>query len=184
MVLSDREIWMEIQSGGLKFTPAIVPGHISPSSVDLRLANQITTFSPTPEGAEILIDLARVRNVEDIIEEYGNTRSLAEGETFRLNPGQFILAYTLEYIELPNYLTARVEGRSSLGRLGISIHQTAPTVHATFQGQLRLEILNSGPFPCLLHPGQRICQLVIQKLSTPSETTLASWFQGQRQGNG
>ncbi len=184
MILSDREIRMEIGSGRLRFTPEIEWRQLSPSAVDLRLGNEITTFRRGPEGAETIVDLGRMRNVEDVIKEYGDTKALAEGETFRLDPGQFVLAYTLEYIEMPNYLTARVEGRSSLGRLGISIHQTAPTVHATFQGQLRLEILNGGPFPCLLHPGLRICQLVLQKLSTPSETTLASQFQGQRQGNG
>ena len=181
MVLSDREIRMEIESGRLRFTPEIEWDQITPSAVDLRLSHTFTTFSREPEGAETLIDLAGLRNVEEVVERYGNRRTLAEGEAFRLDPGQFVLAYTLEYVEIPNYLAARVEGRSSLGRLGISVHQTAPTVHATFEGQLRLEISHNGPFPCLLHPGQRICQLVLEKLGRPSETTLRSPFQGQSQ---
>ena len=181
MVLSDREIWMEIGSGRLKFSPEITPDQVSPSSVDLRLGHTFTTFRQSPEGADTLIDLVKVGNVEEIVEAYGDTKALTEGEAFRLEPGQFVLAYTLEYVEMPNYLAARVEGRSSLARLGISIHQTAPTVHATFEGQLRLEISHKGPFPCLLHPGQSICQLVLEKLGRPSETTLRSSFQQQRQ---
>ena len=184
MVLSDLEIKMEIGSGRLRFTPEIEWDQITPSSVDLRLGNEFTTFRRDAEGAETIVDLGRVGNVEEIAERYGDRSILAQGETLRLNPGQLTLAYTLEYIEMPNYLAARVEGRSSLGRLGISIHQTAPTVHATFQGQLRLEILNSGPgsLACFTR-GQRICQLVFERLNTPYRIlTLASRFQGQRQG--
>ena len=180
MVLSDREIWMAIGSGRLKFTPDIQEGQVSPSAVDLRLGNQFTTFKPL-KGVETVIDLRVIGNVEDVVAAYGETRTLAAGETFLLEPGQFVLAYTLEYVEMPNYLAARVEGRSSLGRLGISIHQTAPTVHATFAGQLRLEISHNGPFTCRLYPGQRICQLVVERLGSPSETTLRSSFQQQRQ---
>ena len=181
MILSDLEIRMEIGSGRLRFTPEIEWDQITPSSVDLRLGNEFTHFRREPVGAETIVDLRRVGNIEEIAARYGDRSVLAPGEAFRLDPGQLALAYTLEYIELPGYLAARVEGRSSLGRLGVSIHQTAPTVHATFEGQLRLEILNSGPFPCLLHPGLRICQLVLERLGTPSETSLTSQFQGQRQ---
>ena len=181
MVLSDLEIRMEIGSGRLKFTPEIEWDQITPSSVDLRLGNTFTTFKPSPEGVATLVDLAKVGNVEEVVEAYGDTKTLTGSEAFLLEPGQFVLVYTLEYVEMPNYLAARVERRSSLARLGISIHQTAPTVHATFEGQLRLEISHKGPFPCLLHPGQSICQLVLERLGTPSETTLTSRFQGQRQ---
>ena len=92
-----------------------------------------------------------------------------------------ILAYTQEIIEMPNYLAARVEGRSSLARLGISIHQTAPTVHANFEGQLRLEMSHSGPYACKIYPGYRVCQLVIERLGSPSQTAIKSPFQRQRQ---
>ena len=172
---------MEIGSGRLQFSPEITPGQVSPSSIDLRLGNTFTTFRPSPEGADTVIDLGRIGNVEDIASAYGATETLSKGEAFRLEPEQFVLAYTLEHVKMPNYLAARIEGRSSLARLGISIHQTAPTVHATFEGQLRLEISHKGPFPCLLHPGQSICQLILEKLGRPSETTLKSPFQQQRQ---
>ncbi len=96
-------------------------------------------------------------------------------------PGQFVLAYTKERVKLPNYLSGRIEGRSSFARLGISIHQTAPTVHATFEGQLRLEILNNGPYECRLSPDLRICQLVLERLGSPAITRLNSLFQQQGQ---
>ncbi len=91
-----------------------------------------------------------------------------------------MLAYTLESISLSNEFSARVEGRSSFARLGVAIHQTAPTVHATFQGQLRLEISNVGPFRCVLRPGMTIGQLIIERLGMPAATTLKSRFQGQQ----
>lgn len=155
MVLSDREIWMEIGSGRLTFTPNIEPEQVGPSSIDLRLGNQFTVFNPPERGIETIIDLAEIENVEMVSERFGEIVDLGEGESFVLEPDQFVLAYTLEYITVPNYLAARVEGRSSLARLGISVHQTAPTVHATFQGQLRLEISHNGLYKCRLHPGQK-----------------------------
>ena len=172
---------MEIASGHLSFDPAIELNQVVPSAVDLRLGNQFTVFKTPPTGVDTVIDLARVNNVEEIASAYGDTHFREAGKPFRLEPGQFVLAYTMEYLKLPNYLAARVEGRSSLARLGISIHQTAPTVHATFEGQLRLEISLTGPYPCLLYPGQKICQLIIERLGTPSQTSLNSQFQQQRQ---
>ena len=181
MILSDREIWMEIGSERLKFTPPIGPEQVGPSAVDLRLGNEFTTFRTPEAGIEVVIDPTKIDNVEDILVSYGERHQIGQGDSFLLEPGSLVLAYTLEYVEMPNYLAARVEGRSSLARLGISIHQTAPTVHATFEGQLRLELSHSGPYPCRLYPGQKICQLVIGRLGTPAQTTLRSSFQHQTQ---
>ena len=181
MVLSDQEIWMEIGSGRLTFNPEITPDQVSPSAVDLRLSNQFTAFKSQLEGVTTSIDLTKVPSVERIVESFGESMTVPEGETFPLKPKQFVLAYTREYIKLPNYLAARVEGRSSLARISISIHQTAPTVHATFEGQLRLEILNNGPLVCELSPGMRFCQLVIERLGSPAVSTLRSPFQRQQQ---
>lgn len=182
MVLSDREIWMEIGSGRLIFEPDIEPNQVGPSSIDLRLGNQFTTFEPPEDGLETTIDLRTIGNVEKVARKLGKTDTLDDEERFTLQPNQFVLAYTKEYLRMPNYLAARVEGRSSLARLGISVHQTAPTVHATFEGQLRLEISHNGPYACYLYPGQKICQLVVERLGSPSTTELKSLFQRQRQG--
>ena len=122
--------------------------------------------------------------MESVVAAYGQTETVQPDGSFIFESGKLVLAYTLEFIEMPNYLAARVEGRSSLARLGISIHQTAPTVHATFRGQLRLEMSNNGPYSCRLHPGQKICQLVIERLGSPSAITLQSPFQGQQQQPG
>ena len=181
MILSDREIWMEIGSERLKFTPNIEPEQVTSSAVDLRLSDQFTTFNPPVTGIETIIDLASIGNVERVAELYGQTETVQPGGSFLFQTGRLVLAYTLEFIEMPNYLAARVEGRSSLARLGISIHQTAPTVHATFEGQIRLEMSNNGPYACRLYPGQKICQLVIERLGSPSIITLKSPFQGQQQ---
>ena len=172
---------MEIRSGRLIFNPAIETDQVATSTVDLRLGNQFTTFRPQVMGARTEIDLLQVESPEEVIARYGDSRILADGESFLLEPDDFVLTYTLERIVMPNYLAARVEGRSTLARFGISIHQTAPTIHATFEGQLRLEISHNGPFPCRLYPGQKICQLVIERLGSPALTALDSLFQGQRQ---
>lgn len=173
---------MEIGSQRLKFTPEIKPEQVTSSAVDLRLSNQFTTLNPSNiTGVETVIDLAKIENIEKVAEAYRQTETVQKGGPFLFEPGKLVLAYTLEFIEIPNYLAARVEGRSSLARLGISIHQTAPMVHATFRGLLRLEMSNNGPYACRLHPGQKICQLVIERLGSPSVITLQGPFQGQLQ---
>ena len=181
MVLSDREIWAEIKRGKLIIEPHLEPAQVGPSSIDLRLGNQFTVFKSPEKGIETIIDLATIGDTERVAEQLGSTEDLKEGETFVLHPGKFVLAYTLESIELPDYLAARIEGRSSFARLGISVHQTAPTVHATFRGQLRLEISHNGPYACRLHPGLSICQLIVERLGSSADAELSSKFQGQGQ---
>lgn len=189
MVLSDQEIKLELRNGGLIITPEISDAQIGPSSVDLRLSNKFTVFKAGSELAELKgliqsVDLANMTNVEAIVKAVGDEITVEEGKTREIAPGEFLLAYTQEHIELPNYLAARVEGRSTLARLGLSIHQTAPTVHATFKGQLRLEIMNNGPLPCKLSPGIAICQLILERLGWPALRSLTSAFQDQSQPSG
>ena len=185
MVLSDQEIELELRTGRLVISPEVSDAQIGPSSIDLRLSNKFTTFEK-PEGTGGLnqsVNLADIEDIEAIMGVVGKEITLEEGKTHPIKPGEFLLAYTQEYIELPNYLAARVEGRSTLARLGLSIHQTAPTVHATFKGQLRLEIMNNGPLPCLLSPGIAICQLILERLGWPALRSLTSAFQDQSQGS-
>lgn len=84
---------------------------------------------------------------------------------------------TRERIGLPSFLAARIEGRSTLARLGLSVHQSAPTVHPTFHGQLQLELTNAGPYTLRLYPGQAICQLAVETMSLPAVATLDSVHQ-------
>ena len=180
MILSDREIQMEIESGRLRFIPAIEDRRISPSSLDLLLGNEFTIFDPPKPGVETIINLPQIQDLEQAIRAYGRVITVPDGQFLDLRPGDFVLAYTREYVEIPDYLAARVEGRSSYARVGISVHQTASTIHATFQGQIRLEISHTRYLGCRLQPGEPICQLVIEKLSRPAERTLQSGFQRQR----
>ena len=98
MILSDREIWMEIGSGRLRFTPEILPEQVTSSAVDLRLGNQFTTFKPPLPGVETVIDLSKIEDVEQVIREFGETENIAEGDSFLFRPGQLVLAYTLEIV--------------------------------------------------------------------------------------
>ena len=183
MVLSDQEIEMELRTGRLVIVPEVSDDQIGPSSLDLHLSDKFTIFKKGTdlEGLDITVDLANVGDAEGIIRILGEEITVAKGEGCIINPGEFVLAYTRESIQIPRYLAARVEGRSTLARFGLSIHQTAPTVHATFAGQLRLEIMNNGPVPCKLSPGMAICQLILERLGSPAVRSLNSGYQNQSQ---
>ncbi len=122
-----------------------------------------------------------IKNLEEAIRPFTDTFDVQDGNHLILRPGDFVLAYTRESVVMLNYLAARVEGRSSYARVGVSVHQTASTIHATFRGQIRLEISHVGHLPCRLYPGEPICQMVIERLSSPAERSLISQF--QRQGD-
>lgn len=178
MILCDQDIFHEIDAGNLKFDPMIELDQVSTSSIDLRLANVFTVPNKPRPGVSVTIDPGSV-SPEDVFDDHAERVTVAAGGKFELKPSAFVLGYTLERLELPNHLAARIEGRSSMARLGVSIHQTAPTVHAAFAGQLRLEISNVGPYTVLLEPGMRFCQLIVEKLSSPSRSTVRSRWQGQ-----
>ena len=178
MILSNDDIQAEISRGGLKFEPDIDLGQMSPSSVDLRLGDTFTVPRAPLAGVSIHID-PLITSPEDALRKYADIVKVRRGQKFALKPGAFVLGYTLERVELSNYLAARVEGRSSIARWGISVHQTAPTVHAGFSGQLRLEIANLGPYTILLEPGMPFCQLIVERLSSPSSSARESQWQGQ-----
>lgn len=182
MILSNRDIIKEIKGGGLRFDPMIEPDQISTSSIDLRIANVFTVPFPPLRGASITIDSGE-SSPEDVFARYAEEEVVPDEGKFELKPGAFVLGYTLERVWLPNYLAARIEGRSSMARFGVSIHQTAPTVHANFDGQLRLEISNVGPYTVLIEPGMRFCQLIVEKLSSPADPTDESRWQHQSSGD-
>lgn len=181
MILSNRDILEEIGSGGLTFDPMIEIDQISTSSIDLRIANVFTVPHPPLRGVDITIDSSQ-SSPEDVFAQYANEVVVPDGGKFELKPGAFVLGYTLEKVGLPDYLAARIEGRSSMARFGVSIHQTASTVHANFEGQLRLEISNVGPYTVLIGPGTRFCQLIVEKLSSPADPTDPSQWQHQSSG--
>lgn len=179
MILSDREIWEAINDGTIVIDPPLNPEEVSPSSIDLKIGNTITEFSKPEPGEHIHFDIYQIRSIESLLMKYSNLITLKDDDVYILKPGHFILAFTKEYIKLPNNIAARVEGKSSIARLGLTVHQTAPTVHATFQGRLRLEICNNGPFYCEIRPNTNFCQLVLERLGKPAERELKSQFQKQ-----
>ncbi len=174
MVLSDRSIVEQLQAGRIRIEPYDLQD-VQPSSVDLHLGNRFQVFrnsrypyiDPTREQAG-LMDL-----VEATIEE-----------PFVLHPGEFVLGATHERVTLPNDIVARLEGKSSLGRLGLLIHSTAGYIDPGWDGTLTLELSNVANLPIVLTPGMPIGQVSFMRMSTPVDRPygspgLGSRYQGQ-----
>ena len=173
-VLSDHDIGASIESGQIVIRP-YDPGDLQPSSVDLHLDRRFRVFrnnrypyidvrAPQPDLTELL--------------------TVADDEPFVLHPGEFVLGLTLEWVELPNDLVARLEGKSSLGRLGLLIHSTAGYVDPGWKGNLTLELSNVANLPIALYYGMKIGQISFYQMSSPVERPygskeLGSKYQGQ-----
>ena len=175
MLLSDRDIRAQIDAGRVVLDPW-EPAMVQPSSVDVRLDRYFRLFDnhkyPVIDPAQDQPDLTRLVEVE------------AE-ESFVLHPGEFVLGSTYEQVTLPDDVAARVEGKSSLGRLGLLTHATAGFVDPGFTGHVTLELSNVATLPIVLHPGMKIGQLCFFQLSSPAEhpygsSTKGSHYQGQR----
>ena len=175
MVLSDRDIRAEIDAGRIVIDP-YVPEAVQPSSVDLHLDNRFRVFR---NSRYPYID------VREEQPELTELVQIAEDEPFILHPGEFVLGSTLERIELPNDVVGRLEGRSSLGRLGLLIHSTAGYVDPGWEGNLTLELSNVANLPITLYDGMKIGQIGFQRMSSPVEigygdARLGSRYRGQR----
>jgi dCTP deaminase len=165
MILSDRTIKELIEKGTLKVEP-FSEELVQCSSLDLRLGYQIARYRAK--------DYLDVKNPSWEIEF-----ETIDDNGFFIQPKEFVLATTLEYIKLPPNLTAFVEGRSSLGRLGLFI-ENAGWVDAGFEGQLTLELYNANKYPIRLYPKMRICQLVFAKLDKEPLKPYRGKYQGQK----
>ncbi|MCW3156583.1 dCTP deaminase [Micropruina sonneratiae] len=175
MLLSDRDIRAQIDAGRVQFDPWD-PAMLQPSSVDVRLDRFFRLFDnhkyPVIDPAQDQPELTRLVEVDP-----------AEG--FVLHPGEFVLGSTWETVTLPDDLAARVEGKSSLGRLGLLTHATAGFVDPGFSGHVTLELSNVATLPIMLWPGMKIGQLAFFQLTSPSENpygsaVYGSHYQGQR----
>ena len=170
MILTDREIQIALKHGAIEIVPAPGDQAYSSTSVDLTLDQALSEFKDIAAGLETIVDPGSDGfNHENALSQLLQSVQISdEGYIFR--PGRLILAWTKEYVKLLPHarLAARVEGKSSLARLGIAVHVTAPTIHAGFEGQIRLEMINHGRVPLKLRAGMRICQLIFeQTLGTP-----------------
>ena len=161
-ILSDKTIKEYLEEGKIVIDSLKDEQQIQPSSVDMRLGDEFKVFKVIRKP---YID----PKDEDDIAEYMESSTVPEGEAFIIHPNEFALATAQEYVKVPDDLVARVEGRSSMGRLGVTMHVTAGYVDPGFEGRITLEISNIGAMPVALYPGQRVCQLVFETMTTPAE---------------
>ena len=174
MVLSDRDIRSAIAGGRITIDPFDAKC-VQPASVDIRLDRMFRVFRSTRHA---YIDLAK--GVDDITELI----TVEPGEPFILHPGEFVLGSTLERLRLADDVVCRVEGKSSLGRLGLLIHSTAGFVDPGWDGHITLELSNVNTIPIALYPRMKIGQLSFFQLSSRAErpygsSGLGSSYQGQ-----
>ena len=174
-VLSDRDIRAALEAGRVRIDP-YDPSCLQPSSVDLHLDRHFRVFR---NNRYPFIDVRRPQ--PDLTE----LLSVEDDEPFILHPGEFVLGQTIEWVELPDDLVARLEGKSSLGRLGLLIHSTAGYVDPGWKGTLTLELSNVANLPITLYHGMKIGQVSFERMSSPVERpygspALGSKYQGQR----
>ena len=178
MILSDRDIKAAIASGRVKIDTQghNIEAHIHASSMDFHLGNAFKLYEHSKFA---ILDPKNPVTLE------GRTRliTIPDDEPFIVQPGEFVLGVTKECITVPDDLVVRVEGRSSLGRLGIIVHSTAGFVDPGFSGTITLEISNLNRMPVALYPGMRICQMAFELMTSPAEMPYnkkpGSKYQGQ-----
>lgn len=173
MVLSDQDLLAELEAGRIVVNPSPdLESQLGACSLDLRLGNEFRIFERTrnafidPRGAIDWDSFTRVVQV-------------ADDEPFLMHPQELVLAATVEEIALPADILGRLEGRSSLGRLGIIVHGTAPLFFPGFHGRAVMELGNIGPMPVALYPGMRICAFTFERLSSPSTRPYHGKYSGQ-----
>lgn len=168
MILSDGTLQNLLDSGELKVSP-LCDQSIQPASIDLRLGSHYLTVESSEMDCITLSDEIKYRELE--------------GDTLTIPPHSFLLATTMESVELPNNLTAFVEGRSSVGRIGLFI-QNAGWVDPGFKGQITLELYNANSLPIKLEAGRRICQLVLCSMDQAALKPYNGKYQGQKKSTG
>jgi dCTP deaminase len=174
VVLSDRSIREALDKGEIEIDP-LGEDCIQPSSVDLHVAAHFRLFRN---------HTMRVIDVREDLEELTELVDIPGDNPLILHPGEFVLGSTAERVRLPSDLVARLEGKSSLGRLGLLIHSTAGFVDAGWDGHLTLELSNVANLPITVYPGMKIGQISFLQMSTPAErpygsSGLGSKYQGQ-----
>lgn len=167
MILSDREIQWYLIEDQLGISPRPGDDQWQPSSVDLRLGSRFTKYQAVAKRV--------VSTREGVPDDQIKT---IERDSITLYPGDFMLAHTVERVKIPANLVGVVDGRSSLGRLGIMVHVTAGYIDPGFEGQITLELFNVGSLGVTLHSGDRVCQIRFHKMSSPAKKPYAGKYQG------
>jgi len=177
VILSDRTLREQLAAGRIVIEP-LDESLIQPSSIDVRISNLFRVFRNHTKG---VIDVKQdMENLTELIEIPAES-----DEPFMLHPGEFVLGSTLERIGVPDDLVGRVEGKSSLGRLGLLIHSTAGFIDPGWNGHVTLELSNVANLPVTIYPEMKIGQISFVQLSEPAETPygtgeIGSKYQGQR----
>jgi dCTP deaminase len=174
MVLSDRTIREEMGKGRIVVHP-LGDGCIQPASVDLHLDRNVLVFRNNR------VPYVDVRSTNDRLTDMV---TMGDDDPFMLHPGEFVLGSTLEHVEVPDDLVGRLEGKSSLGRIGLLIHSTAGYVDPGWKGHLTLELSNVSGLPITLYHRMKIGQISFLRLTTPADhlygsAELGSKYQGQ-----
>jgi len=179
MILSDKSIKEEIKKGNLKVESPDNQHeqNIHASSMDLRLGYHFKIYEHSklaildPKNPDMTKNMTKLITLD------------SENEPFIVQPGEFVLGVTIEKVKIPTNMVARVEGRSSLGRLGIIVHSTAGFVDAGFEGTITLEITNINRLPVALYPGMRVCQLAFEQMTSEADVPYnkkpSAKYQGQ-----
>ena len=174
VILSDRSIRAEIAAGRIEIEP-FDPAMVQPSSIDVRLDSRFLVFRSHTRA---------VIDVKEDLTDLTELVTITDGDPFILHPGEFVLGSTAERVRLPDDIVGRIEGKSSLGRLGLLIHTTAGFVDAGFEGYLTLELSNVATLPITLYPGMKIGQISFLRMDGPAEfpygsSSLGSKYSGQ-----
>jgi dCTP deaminase len=193
MILSDRDIKKALQAGRIKITPEPdFAAQLGSCSIDLRLGNEFRVFRRSKVA---FVDVRHMKEADEIMEDI----TIPNDEPLVLQPGDLVLAATLEWLEIADDLVGRIEGRSSLGRLGVIVHGTASIFDPGWRGKPVMELGNLGVVPVLLYPGMRVCSFTFEEVSSPVEvpyylkksnkyagqkSPLASKFGQESQNNG
>ncbi len=175
MILSDRDLRTEIAAGRIIIEP-FDESCVQPSSIDVKVSNLFRVFrNHTAAVIDVKKDLSELTELVEV----------GPNDAFMLHPGEFVLGSTLERVAIADDLVARVEGKSSLGRLGLLIHSTAGFIDAGFDGHITLELSNVANLPITLYPNMKIGQVSFMTMTTPADNPYGkgargSKYQGQR----
>ena len=168
MRLANSAILREIEDGNLVFVPELSRDRVGPSSVDLTLSDTFhvvgTRFREQREaGIASVIELVQY-DWPRFVRISGEQRMVSSDEFFEIPVGELVIGYTRESVSLPRHLGGRIDGKSSIARIGLFVHISAPTIHPGWNGRIALEFYNVGPLPIRVRTGDTICQLILERV--------------------
>ncbi len=186
MILSNTRIIQEIEAGAIfigkdKATPIPTSElEFDTTALNLCLANEFVSWKEFRSGAKISVDPGRNGfKFQDYAHDFTTSAIKDRDGSYEVRTHEFLLCKTAEFVRLPKTIAARFEGRSSLGRLGLAVHITAPTIHSAFEGTITLEVYNHSPIPVILRPGMKIGQLIFEEVSEEPSVSGSRTFSGQ-----